>query len=265
MHGKGMHGKGMHGKGMQGGCHCGGAAKAGQSLGAPKLLSATKLILHAKWLELTDDQVGKLKALKKERWAKKADFMLQKKRAKLALKAEWLKDQPDPAQIQSLAKALWAVKQAKLQDKAEHLLKVKEVLTAEQYKKLLAKSLKWHGHGKPGMHGAGGHYYGKHGGMTGAGRPCGMAGAGRPCGMAGVGRPCGMAGAGCPCGMAGAGCPCGKAGAGCPCCGQGKPGLHGAGAPGAGPSGGPGAGGPGAGGPGPRGHRPHGPCPSCVY
>lgn len=133
---------GPHGMGFAAGC--GGACKAkkGMKLGAPKLLCPKKLIMHAKWLNLTDDQVKKLEAIKKAAKEKKGDLRLAKKRVKVALKAEWLKDQPDPAKIRELATALAQVKQQKIAAKADVLLQTKDVLTAEQWKKILTAPCK---------------------------------------------------------------------------------------------------------------------------
>lgn len=150
-----------HHAGMRGGCDCargqrrmGRRGKMGhgrhlKKLGAPKLLCAKLLTLHAKLLGLNPDQIAKLKTIRKAAMASHGALRLAKKRIFTALRVEWLKDQPDAAKIQKLVKELTSVMQKGITTMAGYLLQVQAVLTPAQYKKLLSLPPKGRGRRAP--------------------------------------------------------------------------------------------------------------------
>ncbi len=105
-------------------------------LGAPMMMCPKMLVMHQKWLGLSADQVTQLKALGKTQRSAMVDTRLSFKRARVAMKAEWLKDQPDAAKLRTLAKTVMDLKVRTLSGKVAFLAKVQAVLTPAQWKQV---------------------------------------------------------------------------------------------------------------------------------
>lgn len=99
---------------------------------------------HQKWwaqLNLTDDQKAKLKTLRQEmRESRKANF--DKMKALLdKSKEELLKPAPTKAALYGYAKEMGDLHKAMAERMADHMLKVKTILTKDQFAKLLSKEM----------------------------------------------------------------------------------------------------------------------------
>jgi Spy/CpxP family protein refolding chaperone len=99
---------------------------------------------HQKWwaqLNLTDDQKAKLKTLRQEmRESRKANF----EKMKVLLdksKEELLKPAPNKAVLYGYAKELGDLHKAMAEHMADHMLKVKTILTKDQFTKLLSNEM----------------------------------------------------------------------------------------------------------------------------
>jgi Spy/CpxP family protein refolding chaperone len=124
--------------------------------------------LHQKWfaqLNLTGDQKAKMKALREEmRSLRKANR--EKMKALLdKSKEELLKAAPNKTVLYGIAKEMGDLHKAMSEHMADHLLKVKAILSKEQFEKMLSKDFMKgkreqgmrKGPGKDGSHGMGGH------------------------------------------------------------------------------------------------------------
>ena len=99
---------------------------------------------HQKWwaqLNLTDDQKAKLKTLRQEmRESRKANF----EKMKVLLdksKEELLKPAPNKALLYGYAKEMGDLHKAMAEHMADHMLKVKTILTKDQFTKLLSNEM----------------------------------------------------------------------------------------------------------------------------
>jgi len=110
-------------------------------------------------LNLTADQQGKLLALHKEKNAEAKPLFDQMKAIRDKVKAELLKSEPSKQALDNFASQLGDLHRQLVRNMNEHLLKVKAILTPDQFSKLV--NFDWMGSGPgmhPGMHhGMGGH------------------------------------------------------------------------------------------------------------
>jgi Spy/CpxP family protein refolding chaperone len=100
---------------------------------------------HQKWwaqLNLTDDQQAKLKTLRQEmRESRKANF--EKMKALLdKSKEELLKPSASKAVLNGYAKEMGELHRALAEQMADHMLKVKTILTKDQFAKLLGNEMR---------------------------------------------------------------------------------------------------------------------------
>ncbi len=110
-------------------------------------------------LNLTADQQEKLKAMHKEMIAAAKPLFDQMKAIRDKVKEELLKAGPSKQILDGYASRLGDLNKQMVQNMNEHLLKVKTILSPEQFSKLV--NFDWMGSG-PGMHrGKGGHGAGK--------------------------------------------------------------------------------------------------------
>jgi len=105
----------------------------------------------AKELGLTADQKTRLKGLREEmRDARKNNFdkikaMREKSREEL------LKASPDKSALYGYAREMGELHREMAEKETDHMLKVKGILTPDQFKKLLSKNM-WQGKGRGGPH-----------------------------------------------------------------------------------------------------------------
>jgi Spy/CpxP family protein refolding chaperone len=116
----------------------------------------------AQELGLNADQKTKLKALREEMKTVRKDHMEKMKALRDKSRDELLKAAPAQAVLYGYAKEMGDLHTVMAQKEADHLLKVKAVLTPEQFKKLLSKDFR-HGpeEGEDGPHGKGPHEEGR--------------------------------------------------------------------------------------------------------
>lgn len=93
---------------------------------------------HKIWQELglNEDQRSKIKALHEGMKEKRATDRETMKNVKKKIKEELLKDKPNRSTLTSLSKEVADLTFKKTEAWADHLLKVKEILTPEQFKKM---------------------------------------------------------------------------------------------------------------------------------
>ena len=106
--------------------------------------AAPKDSSHQKWwaqLNLNDDQKAKLKTLRQDmRESRKANF--EKMKALLdKSKEELLKPSPNKTVLYGYAKELGDLHKAMAEHMADHMLKVKTILTKDQFAKLLSNEM----------------------------------------------------------------------------------------------------------------------------
>jgi Spy/CpxP family protein refolding chaperone len=97
-------------------------------------------------LGLNTDQKAKLKDLRAEMQTMRKDHNEKMKTLREKIKDEILKDFPSKSALNGFAKDIGNLRAIMAQKEYEHLLKVKLLLTPEQFKKLLSKEL-WQGMG----------------------------------------------------------------------------------------------------------------------
>ena len=106
----------------------------------------------AKELELTEEQRTKLELLRLDH--KKAHVLKrpEMKRIRDKVKTELLKEKPDQGTLDKYAEEMGKLHVEMTKERHKHLLEVKEVLSAEQFEKLVEMKGRWHGcrggHGK---------------------------------------------------------------------------------------------------------------------
>jgi Spy/CpxP family protein refolding chaperone len=107
---------------------------------------------HQKWwaqLNLTEDQKAKLKTLRADmKDFRKTNFEKMKSLLDKS-KDELLKAAPSKTVLYGYAKEMGDLHKAISEKMADHMLKMKTILTKEQFQKLLSKDF-WHGMGQPG-------------------------------------------------------------------------------------------------------------------
>lgn len=92
-------------------------------------------------LKLTEDQNGKLKALHEEMMTVRNKHYAAVKAVRLKIKDELLKDAPSRTVLYDFAGELGELHKQMSKERGDHLLKVKTILTAEQFSKIIDKDL----------------------------------------------------------------------------------------------------------------------------
>jgi Spy/CpxP family protein refolding chaperone len=95
-------------------------------------------------LGLSTVQKAKLKDLRIEMQAMRKDHFEKMKVMREKIKEEILKESPSQTALHEFAKDIGNLRMLMAEKESEHLLKVKAILTPEQFKKLLSKEL-WQG------------------------------------------------------------------------------------------------------------------------
>jgi Spy/CpxP family protein refolding chaperone len=96
----------------------------------------------AQELGLNTDQKAQLKALHEEMKNSRKDHMEKMKALREKSRDELLKAAPKQATLYEYAKEMGTLHTAMAQKEADHLLKVKAILTPDQFKKLLSKDFR---------------------------------------------------------------------------------------------------------------------------
>lgn len=138
----------------------------------------------AKELGLSTQQKAQLKELRGEMREAHKDQMDKMKALMEKSKEELLKPAPGKDILSGYAKEMGELHRVMAEKEADHLLKVKAVLTPDQFKKLLSRDFRrnkdpWHGDGHDSLHakcphGKGLHGISPHGGSHGNGPSQGM-------------------------------------------------------------------------------------------
>ncbi|MBN1575584.1 MAG: Spy/CpxP family protein refolding chaperone [Chitinispirillaceae bacterium] len=115
---------------------------------------------HHRWAELnlTEEQKGKLKTLHEEMQPVREKHMEAVKTVREKIKAELLKTDPSQNTLYGYAGELGELHKQMSKDQGDHFLKIKKVLTPEQFAQLVEKDGGMMGRGKdfrPGKGGAG--------------------------------------------------------------------------------------------------------------
>jgi len=92
-----------------------------------------------KELRLTEDQKARLAQLRTEGNAMREEHMKKMKEIRLKMKEELAKDTPDGNKLMDYASQTADLVEQQTKARVEHLLKVKNILTKEQFEKMLTK------------------------------------------------------------------------------------------------------------------------------
>jgi len=109
-------------------------------------------------LNLTPEQKQKLHALRDERKAAREEHIAKMKEVRQKMKEELAKEKPDGKTLMKYATQTADLVEQMTKQRIDHLLKVKQVLSKEQFEKLLSKEMM-----EPGKHPDGGKYPKRHG------------------------------------------------------------------------------------------------------
>lgn len=85
-------------------------------------------------LDLDDEQQVKMEKLSLEHKLATIDLKAEQKKLRVAMKEELLKDQPDKKALEKIAKSIAANHEKMQMGRIAHMLDVKKILTAEQWK-----------------------------------------------------------------------------------------------------------------------------------
>lgn len=123
---------------------------AATAFGVPESATAARDSSHQKWwaqLNLTVDQQAKVKTLRAEmKDFRKANFEKMKSLLDLS-KAELLKAAPNKSVLYGYAKEMGDLHKTMSEHMADHMLKMKSILTKEQFEKLLSRDMFMGPHG----------------------------------------------------------------------------------------------------------------------
>ena len=116
---------------------------------------------HRMWadLELNEEQKEKLKTLHVETKTERKSHFEALRDLRTKIKDELLKEQPSQSVLDDYAQKMGALHQEMARKQNQHMLKLKEVLTAEQFSKIVSKE--WKGGKHAGMKKAGCEFVGK--------------------------------------------------------------------------------------------------------
>ncbi len=112
------------------GSHCGGGFKGSAGKRPHRMLEA---------LDLTDQQKEQMKALHEEMSSVRKQHWQETKALRDKLREELEKENPDQNQIDAYIQQVGKQAETMARNRTDHLLKIKEVLTAEQFETLLDK------------------------------------------------------------------------------------------------------------------------------
>lgn len=91
----------------------------------------------AERLDLTAEQQAKIEALREQGEAERLEHRKQMMRLRHEMQGEWLKDEPSESTLKSLARQIGELRNQMQIRRIEHRLALREVLTDEQWDKLL--------------------------------------------------------------------------------------------------------------------------------